>query len=417
MSDLFIFGFSSASKPKIDLSSAAITLGASLTYNGSEQTKTVASVTVNGNTLTAGTDYAITDNTAINAGNYTLSIIGMGSYSGVTTAVWSIAKATGSVSLSPSTLSLDTSNLTGDISVTRLGDGAVTAQSSDTSIATVSVSGTTVTVEAVGSGSATVTVSVGAGTNHEAASATASVEVALVDSTLANNSPETIQAVAQAGTGSQYWSVGDKTAPISIAAFSRIAATTNISAFIIGFNHNSSIEGTGIHFQFGKLADGKDICFYSLDMNNSITNSGGWSNSYMRNTYCPAFLTALPSEWQAVIADCNKYSDNTGGGSDIASYVTKTTDKIFLLAEFEVFGSKSYANSNEKNYQQRYAYYANGNSVIKYEHNDTGSTCNWWLRSVRASSSQFFCDVAYSGNMSAYYANSNLGFAPAFMVG
>ena len=36
---------------------------------------------------------------------------------------------------------------------------------------------------------------------------------------------------------------------------------------------------------------------------------------------------------------------NTGGGNDTASYVTPTTDKVWLLSEFEVFGTRYIANS------------------------------------------------------------------------
>lgn len=56
------------------------------------------------------------------------------------------------------------------------------------------------------------------------------------------------------------------------------------------------------------------------------------------------------------IKNCTKYSDNSGGGSDNASYVTATTQKIFLLAEFEVHGTRYYANSAERNYQKQYDY-------------------------------------------------------------
>ena len=90
----------------------------------------------------------------------------------------------------------------------------------------------------------------------------------------------------------------------------------------------------------------------AMCMNTSNTNSGGWKNSHMMKTICPAFLNALPSAWRNAIKNCTKYSDNTGGGNDTASYVTATTQKIFLLAEFEGHGTRYYANSAEKNYQR-----------------------------------------------------------------
>ena len=134
----------------------------------------------------------------------------------------------------------------------------------------------------------------------------------------------------------------------------------------------------------------------------------------MMKTICPAFLNALPAAWRSAIKNCTKYSDNTGGGNDTASYVTATTQKIFLLAEFEVHGTRYYANSAEKNYQKQYDYYKNGNSKVKNQHSSTGSACIWWLRSVYASTATSFCDVGTGG--SAYISSAYLsyGFAPGF---
>ena len=194
-------------------------------------------------------------------------------------------------------------------------------------------------------------------------------------------------------------------------------------AFILGFNHNSSVEGgNSIHFQFGKTAAGVDIAFVNsygststgFCMNTSNTNSGGWNNSYMRKTICPAFLAALPTAWQNIIAACTKYSDNTGGGSNTASYVTATSDKIWLLSEMEVQGTRSYANSAEANYQKQYDYYRNGNSKVKYQHTATTSACHWWLRSVNASNTNNFCNVNTDGSANNNNACNSRGFAPGF---
>ena len=174
--------------------------------------------------------------------------------------------------------------------------------------------------------------------------------------TLEDNTPATIKAAAQSGQAANLWSAGDKV-PIAVkGTVGSLAINGTYYAFILGFNHNSGVEGgNSIHFQFGKNASGTDIAFVDGDylntgssaafrMNTSNTNSGGWNSSYMRKTICPAFLAALPTEWQNVIVACTKYSDNTGGGSDTASYVTATQDKIWLLGEFEVFGTRSGAN-------------------------------------------------------------------------
>lgn len=95
---------------------------------------------------------------------------------------WTIKKAAGSLSISPTSITLDSSNTSKTITVTRAGDGAISAVSSNTSVATVTVNDDdTVTVNSVNStsGSATITISVAAGTNHEAPSnKTVAVEAA-----------------------------------------------------------------------------------------------------------------------------------------------------------------------------------------------------------------------------------------------
>ena len=127
-------------------------------------------------------------------------------------------------------------------------------------------------------------------------------------------------------------------------------------------------------------------------------------------------MAALPSDLLGVMKACTKYSDNTGGGSNTASYVTATTDYLWLLAEWEVHGARTFANSAEQNYQQQYAYYANGNSKIKYRHSATSSTAHWWLRSAYTPNSNNFCYVHTSGAASYINANASFGLAPAFCV-
>lgn len=141
----------------------------SLTYNGQAQSPTFANL--NSAELTLG---GTTSGT--NAGSYNATVTPKPGYQwsdGTTTAksvAWSIAKAAGSLSLNPTALSLNGDSPTGAVTVTRAGDGAITATSNHTDIATVSVSGNKVNVTAVDEGSATITVKVAAGTNHNAPS-------------------------------------------------------------------------------------------------------------------------------------------------------------------------------------------------------------------------------------------------------
>lgn len=264
-------------------------------------------------------------------------------------------------------------------------------------------------------------------------------------STLNNNEWSVIKAVSDAGQGANYWSIGDRKAVTLNGTVGKLSlSNVTTYAFIIGFNHNASVEGSNrIHFQLAKtaLSGGTDVCLcdskYAPDngwssagagyfaMNASNTNSGGWASSQMRTAICGTSLSSysgtiiavIPAALRAVLKSVTKYTDNTAnGGGSTASYVTATTEYFFLLSEFEVFGSISYGNTNEKNKQAQYAYYSAGNSKIKYKHNGTSTAAIWWLRSPYASTSNNFVNVYAGGTVHYSYAYYSLGFAPGFCV-
>ena len=134
------------------------------------------------------------------------------------------------------------------------------------------------------------------------------------------------------------------------------------------------------------------------------------------SSYSGTIIAAIPATLRAVLKSVTKYTDNTGDGSTVDSNVTATTDYFFLLSEFEVFGSISYANANEASKQAQYAYYSAGNSKIKYKHNGTSTAARWWLRSPRASASSYFVFVGAVGTVYSDGAVFSLGFAPGFCV-
>ena len=268
-----------------------------------------------------------------------------------------------------------------------------------------------------------------------------SLTLSFVSSTLNNNEWSVIKSVSDAGQGANYWSIGDRKAVTLNGTVGKLSlSNVTTYAFIIGFNHNASVEGANrIHFQLAKtaLTGGTDVCLcdssYSSNisatgyfvMNGSQTNSGGWKNSQMRTNICGTSLSSysgtiiavIPAALRAVLKSVTKYTDNTAnGGGSTASYVTATTDYFFLLSEFEVFGSRTYGNTNEKNKQAQYAYYSAGNSKIKYKHNDTSTDARWWLRSPYASVSNYAVRVRNDGTVGSNEANISFGFAPGFCV-
>lgn len=322
---------------------------------------------------------------------------------------------------------------------------SVTLKKGGTTIATKTSNGTAVfTVTETGTYTVTATKNgqtTSGSVNVVSSTTSYSLTLSFVSSTLNNNEWSVIKSVSDAGQGANYWSIGDRKAVTLNGTVGKLSlSNVTTYAFIIGFNHNASVEGTNrIHFQLAKtaLTGGTDVCLCDssynsnvsttgyFSMNSSRTNSGGWASSQMRTNICGTSLSSysgtiiavIPAALRAVLKSVTKYTDNTAnGGGSTASYVTATTDYFFLLSEFEVFGSISYGNTNEKNKQAQYAYYSAGNSKIKYKHNGTSTAAFWWLRSPFASNSDIFVDVYTGGTVGYTGAYCSLGFAPGFCV-
>lgn len=269
---------------------------------------------------------------------------------------------------------------------------------------------------------------------------TQAIKVTTVNTTLDSNSWATIKAVSDAGKGDNYWDVGDtRNIVINGNVGESVYKNITIAAFIIGFNHNSIIEGNNkIHFQIGKisnkligLCDGRYGSSVSgsgyFSMNTYRTNAGGWNDSYMRKTLLGnsgtpssppsnSLLAAISADLRAVMKDVRKFTDNTGGGADHVSYVTGTTDYLFLLAEFEYHGSRTYANSAEKNYQKQYDYYKAGNSKVHNRFENPESAVIAWTRSASAGYSDYFCLVYTDGTPDHNTADCSWALAPGFAV-
>jgi uncharacterized GH25 family protein len=293
-------------------------------------------------------------------------------------------------------------------------------------------------------GSWTITATKGDDSTSEVINATEYKDYTLtldyVNPVLDKNEWKVIKKVADADKGANYWAVGDTK---RITLNGKVGAYTfsnfNVDVFILGFNHNSTKEGTHrIHFLLGKIG-GKFVglvdSYYdpsgytttsgAFTMNTSDTNSGGWAKTQMRSTVLGAasdptnptantLLAALPADLRAVMKSVTKYTDNTGGGSNSASAVTATTDYLWLLAEFEVFGSRTYANSSEPSSQAQYEYFKAGNSKIAYKHSAAETAAAWRLRSPNYGNSNTFCAVDSGGGACGYGATRSLALVPGF---
>ena len=262
-----------------------------------------------------------------------------------------------------------------------------------------------------------------------------------------------IKGISDNGQGANYFDIGDRKA-VTLNGTVGTLALNNVTeyVYIIGFDHNSAVEGTGISFGtfFTALENGTDVALCDSHYNSSSTdgskwfnmnhssntNDGGWQGCDLRydilgsveaknqqnatsaaitSPVVNTLMAALPSELRDALKPVTKYTDNVGGATDIAANVTSTVDYLFLLAEKEIFGSTPNANTNEGSHQSQYSYYASA-SKIKYNHSSTASAIRWCERSPANSYYANFCQVYSYGTSYTGQAEYSFGLAPAFVV-
>lgn len=277
---------------------------------------------------------------------------------------------------------------------------------------------------------------------------------------LNDNDWQTISDTALAGKAANFWSVGDCKAVTINGTVGVDNFNITLYVYILGFNHNGATNT--IDFGTWKTASsgGKDVALIDSHYSSSKTdgskwfqlchwgnnNYGGWAGADCRydilgstnvapsgygsaptssrtgydatatcatNPVANTLMAALPSDLRAVMKPMEIYTDNTGHNAS-ASAVTKTIDYLPLLAEYEIFGTRYYANTAEQNYQAQYAYYLNGNSKQKYKHSSNTTNAEWKGRSPY--SSDVFTGVNTSGSYAYSYAQYSYGLAPIFRV-
>lgn len=275
------------------------------------------------------------------------------------------------------------------------------------------------------------------------------------DKRIIHDSWDVISQRSQAGTARDYYNVGDmKRIHLegTIIKYSPII-NINVYAYIIGFDHNSTVEGSGITFGLFKDAAEYensaliDIYYNSVgggkrfNMNHSFTytNTGGWSNCDLRydvlgstdvregnpTQNCTAtpventYMSCLPSDLRTVMKPIIKYTDNVGNSSTGAAAVTATIDYLPLLSEYEVFGTSNYANQNEKSKQAQYDFFKESTNRVMYSSNGTftsSNTANWWLRSPHRRNDEEFCMVNSTAGNDALGAGLSEGLVPIMLI-
>lgn len=224
--------------------------------------------------------------------------------------------------------------------------------------------------------------------------------------TLENMSWADINTVAAEGLAAAYWSVGDTK---TITFESAVLGSTSIVVKIMGFEYDDLADGSGK----AKISFGMANCFATTQsMNSSDTNAGGWMSCALRatiiNTILPAFISAIGAN---IIKPVTK---RTSAGSK-STTINTSTDSLWLLSEYEVFGAATNSVADEKPTDKSICYpiFTSTTSRIKKV---GSSAAHWWEHSSIASNSTGFCFVSSSGSANVSYASYSRGVVLGFCV-
>lgn len=146
-------------------------------------------------------------------------------------------------------------------------------------------------------------------------------------------------------------------------------------------------------------------------MNASDTNAGGWAGCEMRSYLNNTVFALLPADLQAVISE--KAVKVTAGSQQNA--LVTSNDKIWLPAEYEIFGARTYSGSVEDAVHRQYPIFTDQASRVRTQ-GANGAACNWWESSPYISNSAYFCIVHSTGTASYSGASNAYGVLPCFRI-
>lgn len=398
-----------------------------LTYTGSAQSVSSASYWNNYNTsyMTIGGTTSAT-----NAGTYIATFTPGSNYrwaDGTISAInvnWTINKATGSLSVNPTTVAINGNNYSSGVAVTitRAGDGAISYSPTSISGLTLSLNGNTLTIKGNGStavSAKTITISVAAGTNYTAPS-----------SKTITVSAEYWSWGADGGTVDAAWFAGLKN---YLASHSGASIKTSSGGAILGTTKSvtlsSAVLGTTTHLirVIGVDQDANNTVTFQtkncLSQYTTFGNNAVWIGSTARSL-CQNYYNAFPGK--ATIKTIKKGTCPNYG--DRNQNVTYNDETVFLLSERE-FGLDTYsplstANSTTskaectqgKNFA--YSYYTSNATRIMYLGDTSTSSYGYpWERSRYYNTSTGVCFVNYNGSANSSGYDISGGLAPAFVIG
>ena len=212
-----------------------------------------------------------------------------------------------------------------------------------------------------------------------------------VDPVFANNSWAGVVTACRRGNVPSTWVVGDSM-PMTIGG-------TDYQVDIIGKSHDDYYDGSGkapLTFQL------HDCYGTGYGMNDTETVVGGWKSSKMRTEYLPSILALMPESVKNGIREVSKKNAAT------ASSIVTSADKLFLLSEIEIFGSRTISAAGEGT---QYSYYTSGGSTKKAMNS---APALWWQRSQNFAGAGGFGFVGQQGGTNGGDITNLYGVSFAF---
>mgnify|MGYP004566666735 CR=1 FL=1 len=203
---------------------------------------------------------------------------------------------------------------------------------------------------------------------------------------------------------------------------------TEYEVIILGFNHDKLTNTTngkttaGISWQFVNALTTPKY------MNSGSGHSGGWKDSYMRNTLMNTILTSGITDTQGKsIVEYMKAVNKNYVATENNSTVSTCSDKLWLLSSAEIWNSqqtkRGYTTPLART-DERYKYYditvGNNNNttvskLVKYQQG-TNTAVQWWLREIMYNWSKGFCYVTATGSCEFSDSDYNKYVAPGFAI-
>ena len=187
-------------------------------------------------------------------------------------------------------------------------------------------------------------------------------------------------------------------------------------------------NGVGMVYQIGgiNIYNDHDAVFvpkwlypYTMQMNNSKTNVGGFKSMSLYRWLQNDYFSLLPKEAKELIVYTKQYiinSNNVGaqGGA------TETIGKIFFPTEWELFGKQIHALESEHkaNNSLQWPIFATENNRIRNLGED-GMPRAYWESSpttLTPSDAGLFCSVTAGGGSYINIATDELGILPCFRL-